>query len=154
MLPSMYFVLVVLATLAFKEVQASEAMVEIIILPANKVDPTTNVQFLMENTTTKEFSVCFYFKPEFRLNPNHVVILFIPGVLKIGINKNSKGGWLAINSDESIFDFMEPLFPRIWYSMCVQAGDGKIKIWLEDTLILDKNNGGNFEAKFQVHCLK
>ena len=93
----------------------------------------------MENTQIISFSICFYFKPTYQLNLNHQVLLQIPDFIKIGLYKDSVGGWLQIGKEYKIFDFPAVLYPRTWSSLCIQQTLTELKIWHENQTIFTEN---------------
>ena len=135
---------------SFKDVLGDGEMVEVFTLPMKPANKTQFVQFETEKKDIEAISACFYFKPNFRFNLNYSMLLDIPDVLSIGIYKDSGSGWVIIGTENLIFDFVEPLFPRTWYSMCVQAGEGRREVWHENKTIFKKDSGIKFKLGLQV----
>ena len=122
-------------------VTVSGEMVDVWTLPPSQTNNSPLLQFDSETLDIEEFSACFYHKPRFRFTMQYSILVSIPGGLEIGIYKDS---------ENFIFDFPEPLFPRTWYTMCVQAGRGKRRVWHENQLIYDTDLGNLFKLKLQV----
>ena len=117
-------------------------------LPLAEVENKSFIEFPVEPQSIEDFTVCFHFRLKFRFNTNNSVLLDLPGVFVIGIYKDSESGWLDFGAESHGFSFKEPLFPRIWYGMCVQVKHGMRKVWLKDDLIYEKAFGGSsFELK-------
>ena len=125
-------------------------MVDVWKLPLELVTDSEYLEFKTEEIEVKEFSTCFYFKPKFMYNRNYSVLIYIEDALTVGIFKESGSGWVDIGSEYLEFDFGKPLFPRTWYSMCVQAGRGKRKVWHENQTLYDKTPGTFFNLRFKV----
>ena len=108
------------------------------------------LKYNLEATPVTAFTICFYFKPAFQLNPNSEIILEIPELMKIGIYKDSAGGWLEIGKENIIFDFPTTLYPRHWNGFCVQQTQKKRKIWHENQLIFDEKVENSASFNIQV----
>ena len=119
---------------------ASEKLLTVFELPVNEAgDKYDYIEYSMENTQIISFSICFYFKPTYQLNLNHQVLLQIPDFIKIGLYKDSVGGWLQIGKEYKIFDFPAVLYPRTWSSLCIQQTLTELKIWHENQTIFTEN---------------
>ena len=95
----------------------------------------SSVQFQLESSVKGSLSLCLHFRPRFQKNPNHYALLSIKDILLIGIYQDSKSGWVRVHDSELVFEFLEPLFPRRWHSLCVLVGLETMKVWMDGNLI-------------------
>ena len=124
------------AMLVLGSTLATPNMLTVFQFPVDEVDGKYDyIEYTMKNTQLAAFSICFYFKPTYQLNPNSQILLQIPDFLKLRLYKDSVGGWLEIGKERIIFDFPFALYPRTWNSFCIQQTSTEIKIWHENQII-------------------
>ena len=128
------------AMLVLGSTLATPNMLTVFQFPVDEVDGKYDyIEYTIENTQLTAFSICFYFKPTYQLNPYSQTLLQIPDFLKLGLYKDSVGGWLEIEKERIIFDFPFAIHPRIWNSFRIQQTSSERKIWHENQTIYTEN---------------
>ena len=128
------------AMLVLGSTLATPNMLTVFQFPVDEVDGKYDyIEYTIENTQLTAFSICFYFKPTYQLNHNSQILLTIPDFIKLGMYKDSVGGWMEIGKEMIIFDFPTALYPRTWNSFCIQQTSAERKIWHENQTIYTEN---------------
>ena len=99
------------------------------------------VTYTLQETTTQTFSICVYFRPDYQVNQEDMV-LFDTGsesnLIRAGLFKDGMGGWVEVGDEYLALEFLEGIKPRQWSSLCISQGLLERKVWLGEKEVMRK----------------